>query len=375
MSTDLAEVQQGGKLTEWLFTPENVSRFDRLLGDVIGGQDYLTRVMVPFMNADIRACTVASQLESIHKCATLALFPDLQHVALIPRKQGQVTICTMMIQWQGYKTLFERSPDVLEASATLVHVGDEFGITDGRIDHRYNPLSPQREFLKGDDLQGGYLTITFRNNRPQKYHFVTSAYVERCRRAAQTQGVWNQWYEQMALKTVYRSAWSRRIINFDPILQKRLMEAGELDDDTLGSDPMIVDQRPTGLPTAMPVKRAETIAQRLTQDKAKKAKEPKQTAPPEEETKEPDPSAPETTEPEILPPQEGAAPPAFDEAKASKGWSEFKEMYAAAKTIGPLKQLLKYIQGEKCTIKFSAGEREEAIRTVDYAINEMAAQS
>jgi hypothetical protein len=85
--------------------------------------------------------------------------------------------------------------------------------------------------------------VTYRDGRPPKYHFVTVAQITKCQKCAQTQNVWTNWYEQMALKTIYRDAYSRRVVPIDPLAQARMEKVLAADDAILANDPRLIPEK------------------------------------------------------------------------------------------------------------------------------------
>ena len=170
----------------------------------------------------------------------MQLLPSMDHVALIPRKNKGVEECTVMPQWQGYKSLMERHPDVLEVNCDLVHVSDELRVNAGQVSHSYDPLDENRSIDGFKDIRGGYLKVLYTNtSRQPKYHFVTVKEIEKRSKCAQTKNVWQKWFREMAMKTVYRDGFARRIVPFDTLVNLKAITAA--DDRAMDSDPMLVN--------------------------------------------------------------------------------------------------------------------------------------
>lgn len=185
-------------------------------------------------------------------CASHQLLPSLNQVALIPRN-GR---CTTMVQWQGFKALMERNPQVIDITPVIVFKQDQFSVQeDGSVRHIYNPLGEDREVL--DDLSnilGGYVKITLKPNVRHgdvrvKYHFVTVKSIIKARACAQTKQVWNRWAGPMVLKTILRDAYNRRAVPIDPMYQDKIGLAIEADDDAMGNTPGGPQEAPEQAPT------------------------------------------------------------------------------------------------------------------------------
>jgi phage RecT family recombinase len=234
MSTALQERQEtGGGLVAWIDRPEVHNRLASAVGDVMNADQFIAHMLTAFQSPDVRQCSDRSKFTALHECAALGLLPTLNQVRLIPYKDQ----LKAMPQWQGYKALMERHPDILEVQAFLVHVNDSFAIENGEPKHGFDPFNPEREFKSVADVRGGYLRILYRNGRPPKYHYVTAQQIRKAQACAQTQNVWKNWYEQMALKTIYRDAYARRAVPVDPLVYARLQAATKADDLVLGNDP------------------------------------------------------------------------------------------------------------------------------------------
>lgn len=236
MSTNSAVATTDRGITRWVEEPKLVSRLQAALGDIMPVEQFTAHMLTAFQDSKIIACSDQSKFIAVHKCAALGLLPTLDQVRLIPYGNE----VKAMVQWQGYKALMERHPDVLDVTGYLVHVSDQITVENGEPNHRFNPLQPGREFKSVADLQGGYCKIIYCNARPPKYHCVTARQITKAQACAQTQNIWKKWYEQMALKTLYRDCYARRAVPIDPCAQVRLQKAILSDDRLLGNDPQRV---------------------------------------------------------------------------------------------------------------------------------------
>ena len=269
MSNEL-QTQQKGTVRVWAQHPEYRKAIGDSLAGWMGGDEFIGQLLASLTRDDLRPCTEESKLRAMQTCAALALIPSMQHVALIPRKNRDrgVTEVTVMPQWQGLKSLMERHPEIEETTAHLVHVTDilKYNSTTKQVEeHVYNPLDPNREIKKLDDILGGYLEVKYRDrSRPSKFHFVPVEKMKKARGCAQTQDVWNKWTEEQALKTVYRNAYARRVVPIDPLVERRLQKATELEDEQLGNDPTritdatVIQQQP-----APQLSRTQQLAQQF----------------------------------------------------------------------------------------------------------------
>jgi recombinational DNA repair protein RecT len=225
------------KLSTWLADPAIQDRLaNSLIGSNIDGQAFIAQMVIAMEKPELKACSAASKLKAVHDCATLGLLPTLQQVALIPYKDQ----LKAMPQWQGYKAIMERHPEILEVEACLVHVSDHYGFSDGEFHHKFDPFG-DRQFNSIKDCRGGYVRILYRTGRPPKLHFVPASEIDKAQKCAQTQDVWKKWWYQMALKTLYRNAYARRAVPVDPLAHAALQRLVDHDDAVLGNDPSRVN--------------------------------------------------------------------------------------------------------------------------------------
>lgn len=235
MSTDLQPATDKAKtLREWVQTDEARREIADAVGDVMPSEQFIAHMLVAFRDEKVKQCTDQSKYRALMECAALTMLPTLGQVVLIPYGNE----IKAMPQWQGYKAIMERHPDLLEVVGVLVHVNDTFSVNEGSLRHAYDPFNEAREFKGPKDIRGGYCKIVYRDGRPPKYHMVPRKTIEQAQGCAQTQNVWKKWYYEMALKTVYRNAYNRRAVPIDPLVNARLERAVNVDDLNLGNDPM-----------------------------------------------------------------------------------------------------------------------------------------
>lgn len=235
---------------KWLANPEVEQRLGQALGGWMSKDEFVAQLLIAFQDPAIKTTTAKSQYEAAHTCAALSLLPTLGQVALIARN-NKVSLtgekdrfenqCTVMPQWQGYKAIMERNPEVQDVTAHLVHASDNYKVVNGRIDHNPDPFREDRDFNNILDVRGGYLIIQYKDPaRPDKHFFVTSKYIAKAKACAMTQKIWSAWFEQMCLKTVYRAGFSRRVVPVDPAVAKRVQAITEQEDVIHQNDPRAV---------------------------------------------------------------------------------------------------------------------------------------
>ena len=234
MSTAIqTQKQPRNPLAAWVNEDDTRRQIAAAVGDTLDAEQFASHMLVALNRPEFARCTNASKAMAVLECAALGLLPTAGQVVLIPYKDQ----LKAMPQWQGYKALMERHPSVLEVQAFLVHSSDAFGVIDGEVRHSYDPLDSNRTFGSTKDIRGGYTKIIYRDGRPPKYHFTTAEQIKKAQGCAQTQNVWKQWFEQMALKTLYRDCYARRAVPVDPLVASRLERVTAADDVILGNDP------------------------------------------------------------------------------------------------------------------------------------------
>lgn len=250
--------------------PQNREMLSSSLGGWMDGDSFISQLLTSLSRDDIRPCTEESKFKALQLCAALQMLPSVQHVALIPRKQNNAMEVTVMPQWQGYQSLMLRHPEVQDVQAVLVHVSDRltYNATTGQVDvHEFNPLDPNRKFEKIEDLHGGYLKVVYRpeTRRADKYHFVKAETIKKARSCAQTQNIWQKWFEEMCLKTIFRNAYARRVVPIDPLVAKNLEKANQIDDETLGNDPdRVTSATVVDRPAQPQLSRTQQLAQQFS---------------------------------------------------------------------------------------------------------------
>lgn len=375
MSQGLAPAnQQEEKLRTLLASPEVERGLADALGSWMNPQTFLAQMLIACSDQKVDKCTVASKFKAVHFCATLGLLPTYQQVALIPRKNRDTEVfeISVMPQWQGLKALMERHPDVLEVAPYLVYASDEFTtvgeVSDMQPVHRRgNALACVANGI--DDIQGGYAKISYRDGRPNKWHFVTADYIRRCmlcsesykgrEKAIKEKKQWipacpwtDGWFEQQALKTVLRSAYARRVVPVDPMVAGRVETFLKQEDSLLGNDPRIIEHQPQA-PAIAHSSRSAMLASQLQQ--------PLQTVPVSQEPVSQEPVSQEQPEPV-------AGELAADDTDGTEGTpgeppqstiGQFIDMLASVKNSREVERLRDHFTGPESEIQTTPEERHE----------------
>lgn len=121
----------------------------------------------------------------------------------------------------------------------LVYKDDKFSFTkqNGEVKYSHEFTNPFEQ--KDDDVIGGYCIV--KNKRGQFITTMGKQDIEKCRKVAKTDKIWQSWYKQMCLKTVIKSACS---LHFYDIYQNILQIDNETENDIDNSlDLEIIDKK------------------------------------------------------------------------------------------------------------------------------------
>lgn len=244
MSTSLVDTT---KATKWLTSPEASAKIGSALAGWMDNEHFVAQIIIAFQHPDIAACSEESKFKAAHVCASLQLLPSLNQVALIPRncniaEKGQPPEyelqCHVMPQWQGYKALMERNPDILDVEYDIVFEGERYRMDVTGFTHEYDPFGNRDVKKDLSNIKGGYLRVVYTDrNRPDKLHFVTLETICKAKACAQTKKVWDAWPGPMVIKTLYRDGYARRIVPIDTVVCSKLQRLTEVEDATLQNDP------------------------------------------------------------------------------------------------------------------------------------------
>jgi recombinational DNA repair protein RecT len=368
----------------WLMKPSTKGGIVAALGGYIDADEFINHVLIHIQSSagsknDLTMFSFAAQYQAIHACAVLGLLPGHQQVALIGQKNGKIRV---MPQWQGLKALLERHPAVREVGKPmLVHAKDKIdwageGEDIRPVGHVFNPLDPNRKIEKIDDIQGGYVTIYMRDGST-RVHVVRQDYIKKCQSCAETQNVWQKWFEQQAMKTVLRSAYSRRVVPIDPMVQGRVEAFLKVEDDLLGNDPRLVVEPAATVQQAPRISRSAMLAEHMAprQEQHQHQTMDAQASAGDHGTP-PVADSPDEREAPAADTQE-SAPGAGDTQQQPAGdlspMQQWEQMAATCKTEAALNKLLKHFntlelkESELADIEMDHDQRVAAIRTKKQA--------
>lgn len=269
--------QTPARLRDWLEAPTVRAGVNSALAGYMDVDSFIAQMLIAFQDDNLIDCTPQSKFEAVHQCAALQLLPSLKQVALIPRDIKNRGKCvSVMPQWQGYQALMLRHPNVLSIKAVLVHVNDSYTYdpVNESLQHSFDPFDSDRKFASVADIRGGYLVVKWKDSQPPLYHFVTADTIRKARDCAQSKNIWDKWFFEQALKTIYRNAYARRVVPIDPLLQSRLQGLVEADDVALENDPSRVIDVPSPAAITHKPSRTEQAAKRVAKPQERPEPEP-----------------------------------------------------------------------------------------------------
>ena len=135
----------------------------------------------------------------------------LYPVARKDNKVGGKLRFTIQKGYKGY--VFEAKKyaagTVIDIDAHLVYENDEFCPHFKDQNHPYDTFEfnpPKNVFIDRGKIVGGFAYITYENHLQNKLVVMSKQEIDKHKAKAMAQKIWNEWYEQMALKTLYIAA-------------------------------------------------------------------------------------------------------------------------------------------------------------------------
>jgi len=230
-----------------LSSPAMLSQFKLALPAHITPEKFQRVAMTALLhNPDLKDCTVQSVMNSLLKCAQDGLLPDNREAALV-KFAGQAQYMPMVY---GLIKRMRNSGSVTNVNAYCVYANDifEYEIENGveRIRHKPCITGGRGEFLLA------YAVVGLEDSNPH-IEVMLKEDIEKARRASKTQkdankpsGIWSDWYDEMAKKTVLHRAAKRVPTSADAVefLQKdtRMTLNGGFEDETLQAEPTLIDK-------------------------------------------------------------------------------------------------------------------------------------
>lgn len=159
-------------------------------------------------NQEIMRCQKESIFKAIRRLAAAGLVPDGREAAIVPFK-GQAQAMPMVA---GLIKTARNSGEIISIWSDVVYEGEEFRvwIEDGerKFEHEHDPLR------RGGEIVGAYAVAKLKDGTVEMEP-MSKAEIEKRRKASANQkgeqptGIWQQWYAEMARKTVIRALCKR----------------------------------------------------------------------------------------------------------------------------------------------------------------------
>jgi recombination protein RecT len=169
-------------------------------------------------NPELIKCTPQSLMGAVLTASQLGLEigPVLGHCYLVPYK-GQIEF---QIGYRGMLELSRRTGEIDTLYAECVYENDAFNVQmglDATIEHT--------PFFDGDrgKFKCVYAIAKFKNGG-YNFKIMTKHEIDKIKAKAATQKIWNEWYDQMALKTVVK-----QLFKFLPISVELVSKIAEND--------------------------------------------------------------------------------------------------------------------------------------------------
>lgn len=296
---DLARLKEAGELD---MLPANVSFEAFRNAAVVAMTD----------NPAINQCSKESLFKSIRKLAAAGLVPDGREAAIVPYK-GQAQAMPMVY---GLIKVARNSGEISSIWAEVVRGEEAFRISmingERRFEHDYDPLH------RSGEVKGAYAVAKLKDGTIE-VEAMGRDDIEKRRRASANQkepnptGIWAQWYDEMAKKTVIRALVKRLPVSSEDMRRVMVEE----------DEPVLRDVTPE----KPDYDNRKTLAQRIMADTDKPS------APPESA------QDGDVHDGEVLPPQDDDTAPtdAPDVSGAFPGspeWDEGVEAFKAGKNVG-----------------------------------------
>lgn len=155
----------------------------------------------------LRECRPQTVLSGVLNSLQLGLNlnPVLGEAWLIPRKNHGVLEANFQPGYRGVLKYMLRNPIVADIFASAVRDKDEFSMSHGRVEDLIHKVDPRKSEKQRGDIVGFYVHCHFRSGG---YVFVywnkvdMDAFAVEFRSDDRSDSTWNEFYEDMALKTM-----------------------------------------------------------------------------------------------------------------------------------------------------------------------------
>lgn len=182
-------------------------------------------------NPSILGCAPASVFKAIRKLAGAGLVPDGREAAIVPFK-GQAQAMPMVA---GLRKIARNSGEIASLWDEIVYDGETLTIwvEDGekRFKHTRADGEPLDALTRGGEVVGAYAVAKLKDGTVEFFP-MNRAQIEKRRMASASQrgksqpdGVWRDWYDEMARKTVVRALCNKLPMSAEDV--RRLMVEDE----------------------------------------------------------------------------------------------------------------------------------------------------
>lgn len=207
---------------------------------------YAAATTAAVMNPSIQTCDPGSVLTALMKCAADGLVPDGREAALVPYNSKQGLKAQYLPMVFGVIKQLRNSSEVVSVWSQVVYEGEELTVyvEDGeqKFDHRFDPLR------RGSQIVGAYAVAKLKDGTVE-FEPMGLDGIEKRRRSSSNQkgdaptGIWAQWYEEMARKTVIKALAKRLPISSDDLRRVQEIDEQEVKDVTPPPVPLTLTER------------------------------------------------------------------------------------------------------------------------------------
>lgn len=204
----VAKTKKQGTALDYLNSATFTEQLKKALPKFLDTDHFVRSAISEFrLNPALQECSVPSVLGYFMQAAMCGLEPSsvLGQCYPVPfnnKKTGQKEV-QYILGYRGMMSIARRSGDLARIEAHIVHENDEFDLSYG-----LNPNIEHKPFIDGDPgaVRGAYCVVWFKDGTCQ-YRFMPKAEIDRHRRRskASSSGPWVTDYEEMCMKTVFRS--------------------------------------------------------------------------------------------------------------------------------------------------------------------------
>lgn len=155
-------------------------------------------------------CTDESVEQAMMSAAMigLSLSPQLQHLYLIPRRNGQQMEAQLLVSYRGMMEVVNRTGHVLSVKAKVVYSNEPFEYLEGTTTElRHKPIPDAK---KRGNMIGAYCVAKLQDGELM-VEYMDADMMEKVKNASESRNSdyspWKKWPEEMWKKSVTRRAW------------------------------------------------------------------------------------------------------------------------------------------------------------------------